>query len=73
MIDPSPIAALMGPGATPVTVCAAANSRAPLTVPWIPSTAPRAVSQDVVTEHEALTFRCDKVRCQVKATYRVRT
>ena len=51
---------------------AAANSRAPRTVAWIPSTAPRAVSPDVVAEHETLTFRCDEVRCQVRAAYRVR-
>lgn len=51
---------------------AVANSRAPLVVPALPSTAPRAVSEDVVIEHEALTFRCDKVRCKVKAAYRVR-
>lgn len=59
-------------GAALCASSASANSKAPLVVPWIPSTAPRAVSQDVVAEHEALTFRCDKVRCQVKATYRVR-
>jgi hypothetical protein len=65
--------------ATAVLICVAllasgagANSRAPRTVPSIPSTAPRAVSQDVIVEHEALTFRCDNARCQVKATYRVR-
>lgn len=30
------------------------------------------MSEDVIAEHETLTFRCDKARCQVKATYRVR-
>jgi hypothetical protein len=52
---------------------AAANSRAPRTVPHLPSTAPRAVSQGVMVEHEALSFRCDQARCQVKASYRVRS
>lgn len=51
---------------------AGANSRAPLRIPAVPSTAPRALSQDVVVEHETLSFDCDKARCQVKATYRVR-
>jgi len=62
-------AALCG---TLLAAAAAANSRAPRVVPWLPSTAARAVSQDVVAEHEALSFRCDKARCQVKASYRVR-
>lgn len=51
---------------------AVANSRAPISVPALPSTAPRAVSQDVQAEHETLSFRCDKARCLVKAVYRVR-
>ena len=66
------IAAALGLDVLVFAVGAAANSKAPLFVPWIPSTAPRAVSQDVVAEHESLTFRCDEVRCQVKAAYRVR-
>jgi hypothetical protein len=59
-------------GVTLFAAALGANSRAPRIVPWVPSTAARVVSQDVVAEHEALSFRCDKARCQVKATYRVR-
>jgi hypothetical protein len=59
-------------GAALVAAGAGANSRAPRVVPWLPSTAASGLSQDVVAEHEALTFRCDQARCLVKATYRVR-
>jgi hypothetical protein len=65
-------ASVMGLAVLSLAGAAVANSRAPLFVPWIPSTAPRALSEDVVAEHEMLVFRCDEVRCRVKASYRVR-
>ena len=41
-------ASVMGLAVLSLAGAALANSRAPLFVPWIPSTAPRAVSEDVV-------------------------